>query len=180
MCRRAAGRAGRCRSRPLRAHSAARFVDDPARQYRRQVRRRLQGRGGRGLSGRQPPRAASPRWAAAGRTPPPSPSPPPSARNAATSTPMSTASTPPTRASPPRRASWTRSPSRRCWNWPPRRQGAADPLGRTGDALQGAAAGAVLVRGYRRELWNPGLRRGGNHGIESCLRRRLFAATRPR
>ncbi len=41
-----------------------------------------------------------------------------------------------------------------------RREGAADPLGRAGDALQGEATGAVLVRGHGRDLGNPGLRRG--------------------
>ena len=37
----------------------------------------------------------------------------------------------------------------------PRRQGAADPLGRTGDALQGAPARAVLLRGHRRDTLEP-------------------------
>jgi aspartate kinase len=47
-----------------------------------------------GFPGRRP-RAASPRLAAAGRTPPPWPLPPPSRPNAAISIPMSTASIPP-------------------------------------------------------------------------------------
>ena len=64
------------------------------------------------------PRAASPRWVGVARTPPPWLLPPPLALSAATSTPMWMAFIPPTRASATRRASWTRSPLRKCSNWP--------------------------------------------------------------
>ncbi len=45
--------------------------------------------------------------------------PPPCAPTAATSTPTWTASIPPIRAWCRGHASWTGSPTRRCWNWPP-------------------------------------------------------------
>jgi aspartate kinase len=125
---------------------------DPARQHRRQVRRRLQGRRGapafracqrRGpitTLGRGGSDTTAVAFAAAF-----------GAERCDIYTDVDGVYTTDPRITP-RRASWTRSPSRRCWNWPPGRQGAADPLGRTGDALQGAAARAVLVRGYRRNF----------------------------
>ena len=53
-----------------------------------------------------------------------------------------------------------------------RGQGAADPLGRARDALQGPAAGAVELR---RRAGHHRLRRGGDHGIAGGQRRRLLA-----
>ena len=78
-------------------------------------------------------------------------SPPGSRPTAATSTPTSTGSTPPTRASSPgaqARPGHVRGNARACRG---RRQGAADPLGRAGDARENAAAGAVRVRGCARD-----------------------------
>ncbi len=55
----------------------------------------------------------------------------------------------------------------------PRRQGAPDPVGRAGDALQREAAGPLELRGQRRGRGHACLRRGGYRGIERGLRRGL-------
>ena len=59
----------------------------------------------------------------------------------------------------------------------PRGQGAADPLGRARHALQGAAAGAVELRG---RAGHDRLRRGGDHGIAGSSAASPTRATRRR
>jgi aspartate kinase len=137
---------------PIQTTSAARrgpFRRHPPRQYRREVRRRLQGRGRRGLPGRQPEGRITTLGRGGSDTTAVAFAAAFGAERCDIYTDVDGVYTTDPRIAA-RRASWTRSLRGNAGTGLAGRQGAADPLGRTGHALQGAAARAVIVRGYRR------------------------------
>jgi hypothetical protein len=145
---------------------------------RRALRERKRGRGDRRLPGHHRDTAASPRSAAAARTPRRWRSRPRSRPTAATSIPTSTASTPPTRASCRRRSRLDKVGVRGdAGNGLARRQGAAGPLGR---ARHGPWRADLCALQSFDEPDNPQclrhahLRRGGNRGKAGRHRHRVL------